>query len=80
MKEALLQNKRDEFYRLWIQEGDGGSYSSDEKMIARAKELGCTISYASKHDLNMLTESRPHQGVALDCTPLEMDSIESLLE
>jgi len=80
VKEALLQNKRDEFYRLWIQEGDGGSYSSDEKMIARAKELGCTISYASKHDLNMLTESRPHQGVALDCTPLEMDSIESLLE
>ena len=80
VKEALLQNKRDEFYRLWIQEGDGGSYSSDEKMIARAKELGCTISYATKHDLNMLTESRPHQGVALDCTPLEMDSIESLLE
>ncbi len=80
VKEAMLQNKRDEFYRLWIQEGDGGSYSSDEKMIARAKELGCTISYATKHDLNMLTESRPHQGVALDCTPLEMDSIESLLE
>ena len=80
VKEAMLQNKRDEFYRLWIQEGDGGSYSSDEKMIARAKELGCTISYATKHDLNMLTESRPHQGVALDCAPLEMDSIESLLE
>ena len=80
VKEALLQNKRDEFYRLWIQEGDGGSYSSDEKMIARAKELGCTISYATKHDLNMLTESRPHQGVALDCTPLEMENIESLLE
>ena len=80
VKEALLKNKRDEFYRLWIQEGDGGSYSSDEKMIARAKELGCTISYATKHDLNMLTESRPHQVVALDCTPLEMENIESLLE
>ena len=80
VKEALLQNKRDEFYRLWIQEGEGGSSSSDEKIIARAKELGCTISYTSKHDLNMLTDSRPHQGVALDCAPLEMEEIEGLEE
>ena len=71
VKEAMLQNKRDEFYRLWIQEGDGGSYSSDEKMMP-SERVGMYnfVRYETrfKHADGIQIS---HQGVALDCTPLK---------
>jgi hypothetical protein len=33
---------------------------------------------ASKHDLNMLADNRPHQGLLLDCSPLDWIPLDRL--
>jgi hypothetical protein len=33
-----------------------------EKAIALAGELGAPVTYVSKHDLNMISDNRPHQA------------------
>jgi len=40
-----------------------------------AKVLGIQVLLVSRHDLNMYTCNRPHQGLALDCSPLDFDTI-----
>jgi 21S rRNA (GM2251-2'-O)-methyltransferase len=58
------------------------SNKKDEKtageILKIAKEKGITIREFPKHDLNMLTENRPHQGFVLRAAPLQFQRIDSL--
>ncbi|KAL6226571.1 hypothetical protein ACLB2K_000533 [Fragaria x ananassa] len=43
-----------------------------------AVNFGVTIKELRKHDLNMAADNRPHQGLLLDASPLEMVKIKEL--
>ncbi|CAM6086521.1 unnamed protein product [Calypogeia fissa] len=83
---SALQISRRTFYTLYMQENlllniglgrrkDKGAITTIEKM---AKGMGVTIKEASKHDLNMLVDNRPHQGLILDASPLELTPVDTL--
>mmetsp|Transcript_9153 Transcript_9153/g.26240 ORF Transcript_9153/g.26240 Transcript_9153/m.26240 type:complete len:441 (+) Transcript_9153:226-1548(+) len=70
-----LQKQRRELHTLYVQEGinmdnrkDGAAVS---KAIGLAGSLGLGVEYISKHNLNMMSDNRPHQGLVLDCAPLD---------
>nr|XP_043623574.1 uncharacterized tRNA/rRNA methyltransferase slr0955 [Erigeron canadensis] len=84
---AALSANRREFYVLYVQEGKvefsgNNKRKKDkkgfEKVLRVANKLGLTIKEISKHDLNMVVDSRPHQGLVLDASPLEMVNIREL--
>ncbi|KAK9071251.1 hypothetical protein SSX86_009819 [Deinandra increscens subsp. villosa] len=83
---AALAASRREFYVLYIQEGidltGNNKKKKDkkgfEKVLKFADELGLTQREVSKHDLNMIADNRPHQGLVLDASPLEMVNIREL--
>eukprot|EP01018_Ginkgo_biloba_P027584 Gb_28913 [translate_table: standard] len=83
---AALTVVRREFYALYVQEGlDLSSRNKKKKdkqgieqVLQMAGKLGLAVKEASKHDLNMLVDSRPHQGIVLDASPLQMVSIKEL--
>ncbi|PRW32608.1 rRNA methyltransferase mitochondrial [Chlorella sorokiniana] len=79
---AALQAGRREVHTLYLQDGMDLSKRKDKGAIQaakkRAEELGAKVEYASKHDLNMVADNRPHQGVVLDCSPLEFEPLPSL--
>ncbi|KAF3442970.1 hypothetical protein FNV43_RR16888 [Rhamnella rubrinervis] len=83
---AALSAGRREFYALYIQEGldlsNNNRKKKDkkgiEKVLRRAEKMGISIKKLSKHDLNMVTDNRPHQGLVLDASPLEMVKIMEL--
>jgi len=49
-----------------------------EKLLKLAERLGLKVIETSKHDLNMVVDNRPHQGLVLDASPLEMVNIREL--
>jgi hypothetical protein len=67
---------------LIIQSGMDLSNKKDEKnaneILKIAKETGVKIRELSKHDMNMLTDNRPHQGFVLRADPLEYVAITQL--
>ncbi|MQM03751.1 hypothetical protein Taro_036540 [Colocasia esculenta] len=83
---AALTVRRREFYSLYVQEGldlSGNNKKKKdkkgvEKILRVAEEIGLTVKEASKHDLNMVVDNRPHQGLVLDASPLEMVGIREL--
>ncbi|TKY60829.1 rRNA methyltransferase 1 [Spatholobus suberectus] len=83
---AALSAGRREFYALYTQEGlDLGSNNRKkkdkkgfEKVLKIAEKFGLSVKEASKHDLNMVVDNRPHQGLVLDASPLEMVKIKEL--
>ncbi|OVA08533.1 tRNA/rRNA methyltransferase [Macleaya cordata] len=83
---AALSAGRREFYALHVQEGLDLSSNNRkkkdkkgfEKVLRIAEKLGLTIKETSKHDLNMIVDNRPHQGLVLDASPLEMIKIREL--
>lgn len=83
---AALSAGRREFYTLYIQEGLDLSTNNKkkkdkkgfEKVLRIAEKLGLSKKEISKHDLNMISDNRPHQGLVLDASPLEMVSIKEL--
>lgn len=83
---ASLSAGRREFYALYIQEGLDLSSNNRkkkdkkgyEKVLKMAEKIGLTIKEVSKHDLNMVVDNRPHQGLVLDASPLEMVKIKEL--
>lgn len=40
---------------------------------AACSELGVPLRRVEKHELNLLSDNRPHQGVVLDCAPLSFE-------
>ncbi|CAA7400103.1 unnamed protein product [Spirodela intermedia] len=84
---AALTAGRREFYTLYVRDGldlSGNNKKKKdkkgiEKILKMADEIGLTIKEASKHDLNMVVDNRPHQGLILDASPLEMVGIRELV-
>lgn len=82
---ALLAERR-EFYALYVQEGIDLSTNNRkkkdkkgfEKVIKIAEKMGLSRKDISKHDLNMVADNRPHQGLVLDASPLEMVGMKEL--
>lgn len=82
---AALTVARREFYTLYVQEGlnlTANNRKKDkkgvEKILKLADKIGLKVIEASKHDLNMVVENRPHQGLVLDASPLETVDIREL--
>lgn len=83
---AALSAGRREFYALYAQEGldlsSNNRKKKDKKGFERvlkiADNVGLCIKEASKHDLNMVADNRPHQGLVLDASPLEMVKLKEL--
>ncbi|KAL3532533.1 hypothetical protein ACH5RR_006054 [Cinchona calisaya] len=83
---AALSAGRREFYALYIQEGmdlSGNNRKKKdkkgfEKVLRMAEKIGLSKKEVSKHDLNMVVDNRPHQGLVLDASPLEMVGIKEL--
>ncbi|XP_028806605.1 uncharacterized protein LOC114761407 [Neltuma alba] len=83
---AALSAGRREFYALYAQEGldlsSNNRKKKDKKGFERvlriAEKIGLSVKEASKHDLNMVVDNRPHQGLVLDASPLEMVKIKEL--
>ncbi|PPR97617.1 hypothetical protein GOBAR_AA23049 [Gossypium barbadense] len=83
---AALAAGRREFYALYVQEGLDLSSNNRkkkdkkglEKVFKLAEKLGLNVKEVSKHDLNMIADNRPHQGLVLDASPLEMVKIKEL--
>lgn len=83
---AALTAARREFYTLYVQENMDLSANNKkkkdkkgvEKILQTAKQIGLKIVETSKHNLNMVVENRPHQGLVLDASPLDMVGIKEL--
>ncbi|KAK9705909.1 hypothetical protein RND81_07G091200 [Saponaria officinalis] len=83
---AALSAGRREFYTLYVQEGLELSKNNKkrkdkkgfEKVLKIADKIGLSLREVSKHDLNMVSDNRPHQGLVLDTSPLEMVNIKEL--
>ncbi|KAL4651874.1 hypothetical protein ACB092_01G192600 [Castanea dentata] len=83
---AALSAQRREFYALYLQEGLDLSNNNRkkkekkgfEKVLRMAEKIGLSVKEASKHDLNMVVDNRPHQGLVLDASPLEMVKMKEL--
>lgn len=83
---AALSAGRREFYALYVQEGLDLSSNNKkkkdkkgfEKILKMAEKIGLSEKEMSKHDLNMIVDNRPHQGLVLDASPLEMVGIREL--
>lgn len=83
---AALSSGRREFYALYVQEGLELSKNNKkkkdkkgfEKVLKIADKICLSIKEVSKHDLNMVVDNRPHQGLVLDASPLEMVNVKEL--
>ena len=79
---AAIQSNKRNVTELITQEGMDPSNKKDEKaasqILTLAKEKGIKIREFPKHDLNMMTDNRPHQGFVLRAEPLEMKPLNAL--
>ncbi|KAG9157709.1 hypothetical protein Leryth_021231 [Lithospermum erythrorhizon] len=83
---AAMCAGRRELYALYVQEGldfSGNNRKKKdkkgfEKILRMAEKIGLNKNEISKHDLNMVSDNRPHQGLVLDASPLEMVGIKKL--
>ena len=79
---AALEAGRRTIYTLYIQEGADASKRKDKNALAtataKAKEVGATVRTATKHDLNMVCDNRPHQGMVLDASELDFEVLEAM--
>ena len=78
---AIASGRRN-ITELLIQEGMEISSKKDEKsameILKIAKEKNIVVREFPKHDLNMLSENRPHQGFILRAAPLQFKRLDSL--
>ncbi len=79
---AALKVSRRTLYSLHVQEGLRPVKKKDQTAVTQAVQAaqaaGATINTTSKHDLNIISGNRPHQGLVLDCSPLSFVPIERL--
>jgi len=79
---AALRRGRRKVHKLLIQESmdlakrkDGGAVAEVEELAA---EAGVTVERADKHQLNMMCDNKPHQGIVMLCEPLEFAPLQKL--
>jgi len=74
IRAALISGQRN-LTELLVQQGMDVSNKKDqeaaEEILDRARKLSVPIKEYSKHDLNMLSDNRPHQGFVLRASPLQ---------
>lgn len=83
---AALQACRRKFHVLYVQVGLEEKLATGKKkdkaavvfVLNTAKSLRVSTVVTSKHNLNLLAENRPHQGLILDASPLELVLTEEL--
>lgn len=79
---VALSTGRREIKELLVQSGMEVNNKKDDKfakeILQLAKEKNIPIREFPKHDLNMLTDSRPHQGFVLRAEPLKFLRINNL--
>lgn len=77
-----LMSQRRTIKELIIQTGMDLSAKKDVKaaneILQIAQERGITVREFSKHDLNMMTDSKPHQGFVLRANPLDFVKLSQL--
>ena len=84
VRAALTANRRT-VHRVFAQEG-GDFFAKHPGLAEQVSRLGAPIETVSKHDLNMLlatpgaggSAGRPHNGVALDASPLAPTPVDAL--
>ena len=80
VKAALTADRR-KIEELLVQEGMKVDAKKDSKgaseILALAKQKGVPIREFPKHDLNMLSDNRPHQGFILRASALRFKRLES---
>tara|TARA_B100000674_G_scaffold29780_1_gene20935 strand:+ start:71 stop:877 length:807 start_codon:yes stop_codon:yes gene_type:complete len=82
---AALRAGRREVHRLYLQEGLSGDRAGKgpgrkdagavRAAVALAEEKGAEVLSSGKHELNLLSRDRPHQGLVLDAQPLGFTSL-----
>ena len=81
---TALEVQRRLVHALYVQQGMDFNKRKDKAAIIsikkKAQEMNIDIVEASKHDLNMVTDNRPHQGFVLDCSPLEFTALDAMPE
>jgi 21S rRNA (GM2251-2'-O)-methyltransferase len=79
---AALEAGRRTVHTLYVQEGVDESKRKDKGAVTtameKAKEMGAVVKTASKHDLNMVSDNRPHQGLILDATALDFEQLDAM--
>ena len=79
---AALKFSRRTLFSLHVQEGLKPAKKKDQTAVAQAvqaaREAGAEVCSTSKHDLNIISGNRPHQGLVLDCSPLSFIPIDRL--
>ena len=86
---ALQARRRPSFDELKVQDrsnsegggGGGGSNVASRDMAAitrLAEEMGVPVLTMNKHDMNMLSNNRPHQGVILTAGPVPLEHLDEL--
>ena len=79
---AALNFRRRNLYSLHVQEGLRPAKKKDQSAVVQAikaaKAAGAVLHSTSKHDLNIISGNRPHQGLVLDCSPLSFVPLERL--
>jgi tRNA G18 (ribose-2'-O)-methylase SpoU len=78
---ALLAGRRD-ISELLCQEGSKASNKKDgedvEAILAKCRDDAIPIKYISKHELNLISDNRPHQGLILRASALQMQAVKAL--
>lgn len=77
---AALDANRRVLHTLYIQEGIRESKKKElpaiMQALSRAEKMKIPMVETSKHDLNMVTDNRPHQGIVLDASPLNCEKMD----
>lgn len=78
---AVFAGRRN-LHTLYVQESADMSKRKDDRafkaIIEGATRAGATVQEVEKHTLNLLTDSRTHQGLVLDADPLAFVDIKVL--
>lgn len=79
---AALDSNRRQMHAMYVQKGIEDSRKKEvtaiKQALVKAKMLKIPLVTVSKHDMNMVTNNRPHQGVVLDASPLLCEKMDRL--
>jgi len=82
VRAALAAGRRGPPHALFLQstmvEARRKDAGAVEAIVAAAAAAGAAVRYVDKHELNLLSDNRPHQGVVLDVPPLATEALRSL--
>lgn len=69
-----LRHRRRALYRMWLSRRSGS-----QELNNAARDFGLTVRRADSEDLNRIAGNAKHQGVALECGPLPVHTLDEIL-